>query len=784
MFSFTKGLKELPASMHIPFVRHIDNETIGLVSRGLLSIIECEGFAFETADIRDANAHHRGLNTLLRNIADDGIALWSVILRRRIQDYPQGSFDNTFAARLDAKYQARMVGEELYSNRLFVCVVREPSADVAHTANQLLALFKKASKANLEVDADHLKRHKDTMVSLVTGLGPLRPRVLGLVEQHGVLFSEPSEVLHRLAGGRQSAVPLTDGTVCGAIYQDRVIFGRETAEIRHENGTRYAGVFGIREYPSQTRPGMLNDILTAPYELAVVQSFRFIAKAHAREIMSRKQNQMVSAKDKAVSQVAELGDALDDLESNVFVLGEHHLSVAIYGDSIKALGDHMGRARSALTSGGAVIVREDLGLEAAWWAQLPGNFKYRARSGSITSRNFAALSPLHGFPAGQRDGNAWGASVAVLKTSSGSPYHFNFHYQDLGNTLICGPSGSGKTVILNFLLAQLLKHNPRIVFFDKDRGAELFVRAVGGTYLALRNGVPTQCAPLRALDLTPKNIEFLTGWIEILNDGPLTALERLAVSSALDALRLTPQTERSVGALLSYLDRTAAEGLHANLSQWADGGARGWVFDGPVDNIGLDKRFVGFDMTDFLDNPRIRAPMMSYLFYRVEKLITGERIAIVIDEFWKALADGGFRAFVQDRLKTIRKQNGLLLFATQSPRDALLSPIAHTIIEQCSTQIFFPNARGAAEDYVVGMKLTQREFSLVAHELTNESRRFLIKQGHASVVAELNLSGFVDELAILSGRTASIELLDDIRAEVGDDPTRWLPVFQQRRALA
>jgi type IV secretion system protein VirB4 len=723
-------------------------------------------------------------NTLLRNIADDGVALWSVILRRRGRDYPEGSFDNTFAAQLDAKYRARMVGDELYSNRLFVCVVREPGVDVAHTARQLLGLFNKASKANTEVDSGHLKRHKDTMVSLVTGLSPLRPRVLGLVEQDGILFSEPSEVLHRLAGGRQAAVPLTDGTVCGAIYQDRVIFGRETAEIRHENGTRYAAVYGFREYPSQTRPGMLNDILTAPHELALVQSFRFIAKAQAREIMSRKQNQMVSAQDKAVSQVAELSDALDDLESNVFTLGEHHLSVAIYADSIKALADHMGRARAALTSGGAVVVREDLGLEAAWWAQLPGNFKYRARSGSITSRNFAALSPLHGFPAGQRDGNAWGTSVAVLKTSSGAPYHFNFHYQDLGNTLVCGPSGSGKTVIVNFLLAQLLRHNPRIVFFDKDRGAELFVRAAGGTYLALVNGRPTQCAPLRALALTPENIAFLTGWIEVLNDAPLTALERSAVSSALDALRLTPQTERSMGALLSYLDRTAAEGLHANLAQWADGGARGWVFDGPVDDIGLDKRFVGFDMTDFLDNPSIRAPMMSYLFFRVEKLITGERIAIVIDEFWKALADDGFRAFAQDRLKTIRKQNGLLLFATQSPRDALLSPIAHTIIEQCPTQIVFPNARGAVEDYVAGMKLTQREFSLIARELTNESRRFLIKQGHTSVVAELNLNGFADELAILSGRTASVALLDDIRAEVGDDPAHWLPVFQRRRAAA
>jgi type IV secretion system protein VirB4 len=233
-----------------------------------------------------------------------------------------------------------------------------------------------------------------------------------------------------------------------------------------------------------------------------------------------------------------------------------------------------------------------------------------------------------------------------------------------------------------------------------------------------------------------------------------------------------------------YLDRTGLEGLAARLHQWEAGQVRGWAFDGEADDLRLENRFVGIDMTEFLDNPRIRAPMMSYLFYRVEKLITGERIAIVIDEFWKALADEGFRAFAQDRLKTIRKQNGLLVFATQSPRDALLSPIAHTIIEQCPTQIYMPNARGAADDYVQGMKLTAREFSMVARELSNESRRFLIKQGHTSVVAELDLNGFDEELAILSGRTAAVELLTEIRREVGDDPTLWMPVFQRRRVAA
>lgn len=189
-------------------------------------------------------------------------------------------------------------------------------------------------------------------------------------------------------------------------------------------------------------------------------------------------------------------------------------------------------------------------------------------------------------------------------------------------------------------------------------------------------------------------------------------------------------------------------------------------------------------MTDFLDNEEIRTPLMAYLFHRVEQMIDGRRIIIVIDEFWKALQDEGFRDLAQNKLKTIRKQNGLMLFATQSPRDALNSPIAHTIIEQCPTQIFLPNSRGNHADYVDGFKLTEREYELIARELSVESRRFVLKQGHNSVVAELDLNGFDDELAILSGRTANVELLDAIRAEVGDDVENWLPIFQQRRSAS
>ena len=748
-------------------------------------MIALEGVSFETADTLDLNGLHRDLNTLYRNIADERLALWAHIIRRRDNDYPDGEFANPFSAALNAKYRKRMVGEDLFRNDLYLTLLWYPSRDPAEKIANLLSRLRTARRTGVELDEDALKHLRDKAVDVTAGLNRFGPRVLSLHEQNGLLFSEPSEVLHQIIGGRLEPVPLTEGRISSAIYSDRVIVGRETVEIRHEAESRYAGMFGFKEYPARTRPGMLAGVLTAPFELILTQSFAFASKTNARTIMGRKQNQMVSAGDKASSQVGELDSAMDELESNRFVLGEHHLTLSVFAASVKDLTDNLARARAHLTSGGAVVAREDLGLEAAWWSQLPGNFRFRARSGAITSRNFAALSPFHSYPVGEKNGNEWGPAVAMLKTASGSPFYFNFHYGDLGNTFVCGPSGSGKTVILNFMLSQLEKHNPHMVFFDKDRGADLFVRAAGGAYLPLKNGAPTGCAPLKGLELTPENRGFLSQWIGKLvstKSREHSVSDLRDISGAVDGLADLPVRQRTIGALRTFLNNTDPDGIAARLRRWERGGPLGWVFDNETDDIGIGARFLGYDMTDFLDNEEIRTPLMAYLFHRVEQLIDGRRIIIVIDEFWKALLDEGFRDLAQNKLKTIRKQNGLMLFATQSPRDAITSPIAHTIIEQCPTQLFMPNPRGNRDDYVGGFKLTEREYELVARDLSNESRRFIIKQGHNSVVAELNLNGFDDELAILSGRTANVELADTIRAELGDAAEDWLSLFHKRRS--
>ncbi len=782
------GGRELEPRTKLPYARHLTSQIIKLDSGALMMSFRLEGASFETADTLDLNDAHGRLNSTWRNLASDRLAVWHHLVRRAVDDYPIGSFRSRFANDLDQAYRTRIGGQRMFLTELYVTLVLHPGRDSTERAQAILQRLRPERSQAGAAEAEAIKRLEETGRDLSQYLARYAPSPLELYQHQGLWFSQPLEMLRLILTGRADRVPLVCGHLSEAIYSSRLIFGREALEIRDAADERYAGMFGVKEYPAVTRPGLWDGLLSARFELVATQSFSFLSKAAASAVMGRKQNQMLSARDRASSQIAGLDEALDDLASNRFVMGDHQASLLVYGATPTALARHMSQARALLADSGLVAAREDLALEAGFWAQFPGNFKHRARPAAISSRNFAGLAPYHTHPAGKAHGNHWGEAVALLRTTAGTPFYFNFHVGDLGHTFICGPSGSGKTVVQNFMLAQLEKLGPQQVFIDKDRGAEIFVRASGGTYLTLKNSAPTGFAPLKALDPTPANRAFLARLVRRLvtsADRALTAAEERAIDAAIQALAPMPAEQRTLSALRALLGQRDAAGIGARLERWCQDGALGWVFDNEADALSLDARFLGFDMTHVLDNAEVRTPIMMYLFHRLAALVDGRRLVVDIDEFWKALGDEAFRGLAQDGLKTYRKQNALMVFGTQSPADVLRSEISHTILEQCATKIFLPNPNANARDYIDGFGLSEREFRLVREELSPERRQFLVKQGLNSVVVELDLGGLDDELAVLSGRAETVELLDRIRVIHGDDPTQWSKPFHfQRRGLS
>ena len=168
---------------------------------------------------------------------------------------------------------------------------------------------------------------------------------------------------------------------------------------------------------------------------------------------------------------------------------------------------------------------------------------------------------------------------------------------------------------------------------------------------------------------------------------------------------------------------------------------------------------------------------MLYLLDVMGELVDGTRLIYVISEFWKALDNDIFSDFAKQKQKTIRKQNGLGIFDTQSPSDVLRHPIGRTMVEQSVTKIFLANPEALREEYVEGFGLSEAEYDTVKSLGTRGGRTFIVKQGNSSAICELDLTGLDDFVTVLSGTTDNVALLDSIRERVGDDPHVWLPLL-------
>ncbi len=795
--------RESPASRRIPYAAHVGPEIVTTKSGDFIQTFRLGGASFESADDETLNNWHERLNVTWRNIASPNLALWSHIVRRRCVAGDQETGGAGFAENLAQRYQARLAAETMMVNELYLTVLFRPVAGAAPNLVSKLISRRQAGGTHTDI-VDALDACGKLGQTIAASLARYEPERLGVYLRRGRQYSSLLEFLSLLINGEPSPFPLPSAPLSDVLALNRMLFGSETIEYRSATEVRLGAMLGIKEYPTPTAVGMYDTLLSAPFPFVLTQSFTFLAKATGQSLLQRQHARMANAGDFAVSQAQELINALDALTSNEFVMGEHHFSLHVLADAPKGRGkddqlavlnDNVALARTILADTGMTVAREDLALEAAFWAQLPGNFSDRPRKAPITSRNFAAMVSCHNYPCGRATGNHWGDALTLLMTSSRSPYYFSLHAsdpkdpdggsrKDTGHTFICGPTGSGKTVFVGFILAMLHRQGVCQVVFDKDRGLEILVRALGGSYLPLKNGVATGINPLH-LAPTPGNVEFLKLWLRSLvrTAAPLSVREEADLDHALHGtLALEPEARR-LSRLIEFTDATRGDGVHARLARWCEGmgGDYSWVFDNATDTFSSQMSgaaLFGIDVTEFLDNEVTRSPLTLYLFHAIRTLLDGRRFVCWADEFSRLLADPSFEQFAKDGLKVWRKLNGVLAAATQSPSDALGSAISRTIIEQTPTKILFPNSDAKAEEYIEGFGLSEREFKLIKEQLEPGSRMFLVKQGHYSVVCQLDLKGFDSELKVISGRASSVERLQKIMASVGPNPAAWLPLFQ------
>ncbi len=769
--------REARGGDRLPYARHIDASTLRLRDGSLMRCMRLAGFPFETEDDEVLNHLLAVRDVVLRSALNSKAVLYHHLIRRRVEVDLGARTPDAFSADLDRRWKDQLNQERLFLNEQFLTIVIRPPRGKAGLPERLSRLGSKQAAAEHLTGAEALELDSTT-AALSAALQSYGVRVLGTYETETGIYSEPLELLSALYNGEMRPVlmPRPEQDLGQHIPYARVSFGLDAIEVRGPARRGFASILGIKEYPDSSRAGLLDSLLRVPHELVITESFAPIERQTARERIDLSLRRLRSADEGAATERAEMLAARDAVGAGQLTFGDHHLSLLVRSPTLETLETATADAAAALADIGAVAVREDVNLEPAFWGQFPGNEQYVVRRALISSSNAAGFISLHGFPMGRARGNHWGDAVTTFETTSSTPYFFNFHEGDLGNFTIIGPSGSGKTVVLNFLAAQAQKFSPRTILFDKDRGSEIFLRALGGRYERINRGAPTGFNPLRLPD-EAGNRAFLRDWLSGLLEAK--GEEEGAIARAIDEIYAHGPELRRLRFMRDLLGggrRPEPGDLPSRLDPFIFDGEHAWLFDNREDELDFNNRVLGFDMTELLEDRRLRTPVLLYLFHRIEQRLDGSPTMILIDEAWKALDDPLFAARIRNWMKTLRKRNAMIGFATQSAADALDSSISSAIVEQTATAIFMPNTKAREEHYCQGFGLSAQEFEFI-RSLPAHSRCFLVRQANRSVVVRLDLNGMPDVLTVLSGRESSVRRLDEIRGAVGDDPAVWYPML-------
>jgi type IV secretion system protein VirB4 len=805
------NLSDLSAfSKYIPFSTHVTPEIVRTREGDLIATWVCDGVAFETLDDEDLELYSSQLNTLIRSFAQYSVSFYYHNVREVEKSELHSHFSNQYLADIDRLYFESINQNKLRRNKLYLTLVYRPLSgriDKASFKGLSLAGRKKAILEHIEMMKEHCGRLNNALEKKFNGA------ILSCYEEDGITYSQQLSFYNYLFTGSWQKVRVSNAPFYQLLGNVSIFFGKNTVEIEDNVGRkRFARCLEIKDYVNETVEGIFNALMYCNGDYVITQSFSQMTKTDALEALKRQSQQLRGSEDDAIRQIEDIEFAKDELISGNISFGKSHFSIMVYADSIEEVTRTANDITTYLTELGFIISLSSLSLAANYYAQLPCNFAYRPREPMISSQNYASMVSLHNFSSGKQGGNCWGDALTMLKTPSNQSYFLNLHQgrinrndfgeKFLGHTIILGQSGTGKSVLAAFIFNQQRKYdhpstfNPNApkkqlisIYLDKDRGAEGNIRAMGGCYNTLKRGHSTGWNPAM-LENTPESLSFLGSLVRMLvtrSGEKLTALEEEKIDYAVASVMALPKNYRQffITRLLENITDGVTQQEKDNsivkrLQRWKHGNALGWIFDNQDDSLNFDINGVfGFDGTQFLDDKEACAPITYYLLYRISELMDGRRGTLFIDEMWKWIMDEMVATFLNDKLVTARKNDWVIVMATQSPDQVIRSSIGRAIIQQCEGQILLPNPKAEEEDYVEKLKVSYKQFRLIK-TLDPDSRQFLVRRSNECALVRLDLSGVGKLLKVMSVSKENVDVLEKVIEEAGENPDDWMPLYLSR----
>ncbi|STX39298.1 VirB3 family type IV secretion system protein [Legionella feeleii] len=770
---------EKASSQHIPWTHLYDEHTVMTRKGELIQVLSLDGLSFHTSDDLTIDDNKALRNRLLYQLASPHIAISFYTIKRKESAYPKGSYPKGYAHNLNERYKTKIRSEQRFHNALYIVLMyKAPALKKAGKKNRV----GEVSPTQASFYAKGIKALNEHSARLVSLFKDCHCKKLG-AESQNYQGSELLSFLSELVNLEKRFVRKPLGALNTAMATKSHHFARRrgVVQVNGANGrARFAAMLSLKEYPDETDACLLDTLLHANCEFIVTQSFFFKQNQQALRELSKQQRKMVQTDDSVLLANA-IDVSIEELKAGKAAYGEHHLSLCVIADDLESLNKGIDEIESKLNQeAGLILVREEQGVELAFWAQLPGNQAYRIRQSLISSLNVAGFASLHNVPKGKAEGNHWGHALMLLETLAGTSFYFNIHVGEVGNAIFIGPMGGGKTLMLSAILAFSLKFGGWRFVFDKDRGMEVITRALGGSYQVIEPGKPSGMAPLQLED-TPANRAFNCLLLKKLlsTTTVLSAQDEKRIAQAVNGAYELDKGSRLYRHIAPFFGPSHPGSLRERFDRFHSAGQTAWLFDNDEDVFSISNKITGHDIGKLLSPAfeEISTAALMYLFHRISECLDSSPTIAFIPEGWKALSDSHFQTQLKDWSKTPRKNNMALIMDTQNPDDLAASSAGSSIAREARTQVYFAHSEAKWADYCQ-FNLTQKEFEIIKDVLPSIGGHFfLLKQGVNSVIARLNLTSMECDIPVLSSNLSRALLLDEIRAHMGDNPDLWLPYY-------
>src|SRR5918994_5516038 len=654
-----------------------------------------------------------------------------------------------------------------FESRYFLTLVWLPPADDAARAEAWLYEGRSRSDAEWRNTLAAFTDRTDRVLALIEDFMP----EAGWLDE-----GETLTYLHSCISTRRQRVRVPEIPM----HLDAILVDQErTGGPEPRLGDAHLRTLTIMGSPSQTWPGLLDELnrLAFPYRwstraicLDKTDAARVLGRirrqwfakrksimAILKEVMTNEASVLLDSD--AANKALDADQALQELGSDAVAQAYVTATVTVWDEDPSVAAERLALVEKTIQVRDFTCMRETLNAIEAWLGSLPGHVYANVRQPPISTLNLAHMMPFSAVWAGpERDEHLDGPPLFFARTEGATPFRFSPHVGDVGHALVVGPTGAGKSVLLALMALQFRRYPGAQVFaFDFGGSIRAAALAMSGNWhdlggaLAGEASEPIALQPLARIDDAGERAWAAEWLLNLLARESVTVTPDLKehLWSALTSLVSAPVTERTLTGLSVLLQSTA---LKQALQPYTVGGPWGRLLDAEAEHLG-EAEVQAFE-TEGLIGSGAAAAVLSYLFHRIEDRFDGRPTLVIVDEGWLALDDHGFAGQLREWLKTLRKKNASVLFATQSLADIDGSAIAPAIIESCPTRLFLPNER-ALEPQIAAIYrrcgLNDRQMEILSR--ATPKRDYYCQSRRGNRLSELALSEVALVLTAASSKT-------------------------------